>query len=161
MNKNVNYIHGSAAEQLQNDISQESLLLKSRKKKKSNNKVKLKAVCAVALVFAFGMTAMYRYAALTELNYSINSTYREYNELKKENSRLRMEVDSSMDLRKLQDLAETRLQMKKPDEFQTIHLAVPKSDITIVAEQYSDKNEEISRFGAIINKLGALTGIIF
>ena len=159
--KSGNYVHGSAAEKLQADIYKNNSVLNAKKKQKSYFKIKIRAVFPVILIFIFGFAAMYRYAALTELNYSINSTKREYNEMKKENSRLRMEIDSSMDLKKVQELAESKLGMHKPDMFQTIYLAVPKSDFTKVAEQYAVKNESNGSLEKVFNKIGELTKILF
>lgn len=161
MVKTGKYVHGTAAEQLEYDVYQENNVLKQKKKQRSYHKVKAKACLCIMIVFAFGFAAMYRYAVITQLSYDISKTNKTLNELKKENSRITVEIDKSMDLSKVREIAENKLGMIKPDRFQTINVAVPKSDYTKVSEEYLLDKESGSAFSVVLEKLEKFTRLLY
>lgn len=161
MKKAANYVHGTAAEKIQYDVYQENKVLKAKKTQKSYHAVKAKAVVAIMVVFALGATTMYRYAMITDLNYQISKSNEVYNNLKKENSRLKVEVDKSINLQKIKEVAESRLGMQKPDRYQNVQISVPKSDYTKVAQEYIKENESESKLSTILNKLQKFTRLLY
>lgn len=161
MVKTGNYVYGTAAEKIQYDIYQENTVLKAKQKRRSYHVVKAKAVLAVMIVFALGATTMYRYAIITQLNYDISKSNKGYNELKKENTRLRVEIDKGMDLQKIQETAVNRLGMQKPDKYQTVHINVPKSDYTKVSQEYAKEKQVENTLQAVLDKLEKLTRLLY
>jgi len=144
---NGNYIQGTAARKIEYDVYEENKVLKQKKQAKSDNKVKFRYVLYTLAIFASCFLLVYRYAIITDLNYRINDTYKKYNELRNENSRMAVEIGKEMSLSKIKEIAENRLGMQKPDRYQMVQIRVPKTDFTVVADSY--KNTEKAGSGAL------------
>ena len=152
------YVHGTAAPKIQYDVYEENKVLKQKKAYRVNKRVKLKAVFTILLVFSLCFTLTYRYALLTEMNYKISKTNRQYNELRDENARLKVDIEKSIDLVKIKELAETRLGMQKPDRNQVVYVRVPKNDFTIVTEEY--KNTEKTGEGTLSSLVSGMSKFV-
>jgi cell division protein FtsL len=144
------YIYGTAAKKIEYDVYEENKVLKRKKQAKSNYKVQVKTVLCVVAIFAASLVLMYRYAVITDLNYRINDTYKKYNDLRNENSRLSVEIGKDMSLSKVKEVAENRLGMQKPNKYQIVHVRVPKKDVTIVAENYKDYKDVTANTGGAL-----------
>ena len=161
------YVFGTAAKKLEDDIDvydvyKENKVLKNKKIERLNNKVKLKIVFCVAVVFVLCFGVIFRYAQITELNYNINKSNKSYNELKNENSRLRVDIEKSTDLQKIREMAETKLGMQKPDRFQVVYVNVPKSDFTKASSTDHEENTVgTSSFTAMLSKARKLTHWVY
>lgn len=155
-------MHGTAAEKLTYDVYEENKVLSAKRKQRSNNKVKFRAVCTVLFVFTLGIIVIYRYALLTELNYNIGKQTRIYNDIKNGNIQLKAEIQNGMDLNKVREIAENKLGMQKPDKYQIVYIRVPKTDVTKVAEANNSagtpNNGIISMF---MDKAGKITGMLY
>jgi cell division protein FtsL len=160
--KGKSYIYGTAAEKLEYDVYEENKVLKAKKVQKTQNKVKLKMVFNILIVFILFFGVMYRYALITELNYKINKTNISYNEIKNENARTKVEVEKQMDLQKIKETAEKKLGMQKPDKFQVVYVNVPKSDYTVVADNVKeDSGVKNNLFLGILNKVEEFTHLLY
>ncbi len=157
LQKDYDYVHGSTARQLQYDVYEENTVLKEKKRYKNNRKIKFKLVLSILAVFVAGLTVVYRFAAITELSYQINQSEKTYNELRNENSILKVQVETLTDLTDIREKAETRLGMQKPDKSQVVYIQVPRSDYTVVMNTQSG-TEEIggSTLKLFINKAASL-----
>lgn len=144
--KEKNYVYGTAAPKIEYDVYTENKVLKAKKKQRANNKVKLKAVFTIMVCFGAFFYIMYMYAQITEVNYKLNKQNKQYTEIKNENIRLKLDIERSLDLNTVKEVAETRLNMQKPDKSQIVYLKVPKSDITKVAAR---DNSGINGEGAV------------
>lgn len=157
-----NYVYGTAARKLEYDVYEENRVLKEKKKARSNNKTRLKAVCSILFVFACCLLIMYRYAVITELGYSVNKLDRVYNELKNENSHLRLALERDTDLDNIKKVAEERLGMQKPDRYQIVYINVSRSDFTSLAEGYKSSgggNENM--LAALMEKVGRFIRLLY
>lgn len=154
MIKNGNYVYGTAAEKIEYDVYTENRVLKAKKKQKSYMVQKTKAVLCLMTVFMLGTLVMYRYALITKTNFDINKQTKAYNDLVKENDRLKIKIDQSMDLQKIKEVAEAKLGMQKPEKYQINYIAVNKSDVTKISEEYSGKVSQNSVLKKIIGLLG-------
>jgi cell division protein FtsL len=160
--KGKSYIYGATAEKLEYDVYEENKVLKAKKTEKTQNKVKLKMVFNILIVFVLIFSVMYRYALITELNYKINKTNISYNEIKNENSRLKVDVEKQMDLQKIKEIAEKKLGMQKPDKYQIEYVNVPKSDYTRVADAAKiDSGVKSNLFLGILNKVEEFTHLLY
>lgn len=156
------YVNGTAAKKLEYDVYKENKVLKAKKKAKLDNKVKLKTVGYVMAIFAVGFILMYRYALITEINYNLNKLERQCNEIKNENSRLKVAVETETDLVKVKQLAEQRLSMQEPDMHQIFYVNIPKNDYTAVAESYSNLGKSNkSMFAMLLDKVGKFTRLLY
>ncbi len=133
------YVHGTAAEKLDYDVYQENKVLRKKRIQRSNSKAKFKFVCTILLAFSMLFVIMYRYAAITELNYNVYKLNKQYTDIKNENSSIRVSIEKQLDLDNIRQIAESRLGMQKPDKFQVAYVKVEKHDYTRVADQYKGR----------------------
>lgn len=163
LQKSKTYVYGNTAKKIEYNVYEENRVLKEKKRYKSQRKVRLKAIGVILLLFVACMTVMYRYALITELNYSYSKMEEQYNELRRKNSILEVDIEKQTDLSKIREIAEERLNMQKPDRSQMVFVRVPKTDYTIVAEPYksidrtkTDKNmfaillDKVSKFAKML-----------
>lgn len=156
------YIHGTAARKLEYDVYEENKVLSEKKKQRVNNKVKIRVVAAFLLVFSLCGLVMYRYALITDLNYQINSRMNEYNELKKENTRLKVKIESELDLQKIKQIAEENLGMQQPDKYQYTYVNVPKSDFITASSEINDEGENSDNFfNTLLSKVDKLARFLY
>jgi cell division protein FtsL len=157
------YVYGSTAQKLEYNVYEENELLKAKKRFKSNSKIKRKAVLIVAVIFAACIVIMYRYALITEMNYNISNMEKTYNELRNENSRLKISIEKDMDLERVRKIAAEKLEMQEPDRYQVVHIYVPKNDFTTVAEDYrKDKqNTSDNMFAVLLDKVSKFIRLFY
>lgn len=77
---------------------------------------------SVAAVFFASVVLVYRYVLITELNLEANNLKSQYSALVSENESIQNKIDSAVDLKKLQEIATSRLGMVKPQADQIIHI---------------------------------------
>lgn len=156
--KDYDYVQGSTAKQLRYDVYENNTVLKAKKRYKNNRKIKLKLVLSILAVLIAGLTVMYRFTAITQLSYSINKSENLYNELRNENSILKVQIETETDLGEIKEIAETRLGMQKPDKSQIVYIKVPRNDYTVVMKT---QDEAVGNNGNILKVLiNKLTGLV-
>ncbi len=128
-----NYVYGSAAPKIEYDVYEENKVLKAKKKRRANNKVKVKLVFAVFVLFTAFLSVILMYAEITEVNYELNKMNKYYNDKKNANIQLRLEIQKNLDLNRIKEIALTRLDMQEPDKYQIVYVRVPKKDVMKVA----------------------------
>ncbi len=157
-----NYIQGTAARKLEYDVYEENKVLSEKKKQRVNNKVKVKVVFAFLIVFSLCGLVMYRYALITDLNYKINTRMNEYTEIRNENTRLMVKIESELDLQKVKQIAEENLGMQQPDKYQLTYVSVPKSDFTTASEEIKDESKTVGNFfDTLLSKVDELTRFLY
>lgn len=157
-----NYVDGTAAVKLEYDVYSENKVLSEKKRNKARNKEKLKTVAITVAIFALGLVLMYRYALITDMSYKVNKADNEYNKIKNENSRLRVEIEKEIDLSNIKRLAEEKLNMQKPDKYQIVYLRVPKSDYTIVNSVYKmDEKQGNSMFASLFDRVSKFIQLLY
>lgn len=143
-NSGNNYVHGTAARQLEFAEKQEYKNQLKLNKRKKFTLLKARILLYMMVTFVLVVVVMYRYTMLTELNYSISKYNGEYTALKNENIRIRANMEKQMDLNKIRQIAEQRLGMQKPDGYQIVYLRMPKSDFTVQGDQVTEnKGKEV------------------
>lgn len=160
--RDKNYIQGTAARKLEYDVYEENKVLKQKKKQRVNNKLKVKVVFAFVVLFVLSGLVMYRYALITDLNYKINSKMNALTEIKNENTRLAVKIEQELDLQKIQKFAEENLGMQKPDKSQCTFVKVPRSDFTTASINNEGTNKSNnSIFGSLLSKVDKLTEFLY
>ncbi len=156
---NSKYVYGSAAEKIKHvspDISnensryydpyEENAVLKSKKIARNNAKLKKRIVVNIFLIFGMCAIIMLRYAQISQMNYDNNKLSKEYVALQNDNAREAIEILNAMDLNKIRDVAEKKLNMHKPDKSQIVYISVPKQDVTLLAAKEESKFIVIVKF---------------
>ena len=152
--KRNNYVYGTAAEKIEYDVYEHNEVLKEKKKYRANRLIKVKMVVGILLLFSLGLIVMYRYALIAEINFKISSKEKQYEELKNENSRLKVAIENETNLSKITQVAQNELGMQKPDKYQIVYIEVPKTSFTVTSEQYKDNDGKASTFLAeLVNKI--------
>jgi len=152
--KRNNYVYGTAAEKIEYDVYEHNEVLKEKKKYRANRLIKVKMVVGILLLFSLGLIVMYRYALIAEINFKISSKEKQYEELKNENSRLKVAIENETNLSKITQVAQNELGMQKPDKYQIVYIEVPKTSFTVTSEQYKDNAGKASTFLAeLVNKI--------
>lgn len=155
--KDYEYMHGSAARELDYDVYAENKVLKAKKQYKNNRKAKFKLVISILAVLVAGLAVVCRFALITQISYNINENEKHYNELRNENSRIRVQVEQETDLTSIRQLAESRLEMQMPDKSQIVYINVEKNDHTVVINTEDEEAEgNANMFSAFISKFAGL-----
>jgi cell division protein FtsL len=150
--KDYEYVHGSAARQLEYDVYEENQVLKAKKRYKSNRKIKLRMVVAIIAVFAAGLAVMCRYAIITKMTYELNQLEKDYDKMRNENSVLKVQIETKTDLNEVKETAENRLGMQMPDKSQIIYIKVPRNDYTVVMTPKTQAGNNENMADTLINK---------
>lgn len=156
-----NYINGTAAEKIEYDVYENNKVLREKKKYKTNSKMKLKAVFLCLIVFGACFLLMYRYAIITQMNNNIIEYEKNLARLQKENSLLRVEIEKALDIDQIQQIAENRLGMQKPDRSQIVYMNIQKSDSTVVLNTDDKTGSSGSFFASIAQKMGKFIRLLY
>ncbi len=152
MSKKINYVYGSAAPNLQPEINtsqysennyqveaNEKLTLSKKiernKERVQNSNYKAALLVATLLAFLMCFSIIYRYARITELNYMQADYEAQYNDIRNDNSRLLIEIQEGLELEKIEAYATSVLGMHKPDQYQKIEIAVPKTSYAVTMKE--------------------------
>lgn len=156
MIKSGQYVQGATAEKIEYDVYEENKVLKTKKRQKSYVAVKFKAVCCLMAIFALGSFVMYRYATITQMNYTLTKQTKVYNSLVNENAILNVQIEQAMDLQNVRNVAENTLGMQKPEKYQINYVSVSKNDYTKVATEYAGEKYSSSIVAWFQNILGLI-----
>lgn len=157
-----NYIQGTAARKLEYDVYEENKVLSEKKKRRVNNKLKVKVVFAFMVMFSLCGLVMYRYALITDINYKINTRMNEYTEIKNENTRIKVKIERELDLQKVREYAEENLGMQKPDKSQYTFVKVPRNDFSTASSEIKGEGKNDGNiFEALLSKVDRFTGFLY
>lgn len=159
--KDNNYVSGTAARKLEYDVYEQNSVLKAKKQYKNNKMAKFRLVLSILAVFVAALVVVYRFALITQMSYNINKSEKIYNTIRNENSLMRMQVEKNTDLTRIKELAETKLGMQIPDKSQIVYIRVPKNDYTVVLNSDAEaKDMKGNVFASIINKVTGFINLI-
>ena len=142
-----NYVYGSLAEKVNYDPYEDNAILKSKKIARDNKKLKVRIILNINLVITMFIVVMIRYAQISKMNYESNVLKSEYTRIQNENQLLSIDIQNAMDLKNIRQIAETKLDMHKPDKSQIVYVSIPKKDVTITA------NKEQSKLTVLFNSI--------
>jgi len=148
MNKRAynSYNYGSTARKLtypegSEPSSHQKLINNNKSLTQKRAKAKFKVVMLVFGVFLCCLSIIYRYAMITHLNYEADNLTAQYNKIKNENLKLKIQINHDTDLAKIKQIAEEKFSMQAPDQRQIVYVRVPKNDFTKVASAYEYSSE--------------------
>lgn len=135
MSKRYDYVYGSAAPKLNEQPYQPKRQVTRRKntpvpKKQIRPEAEpfptARIVICILIAFAAVSVIIYRYSAITEMNFSLAALNKEYESLKDSNRKLEVSINTKINQENIRKIAEERLNMKMPDSYQKIPVKVPK-----------------------------------
>jgi cell division protein FtsL len=130
-------------------------------KVKSKTKVKkiskLKMILSVLICFSIAFGIMLRYVAITEANNKVSSYKRQLSQLQRANEQMQVELDRSIDLKKVEEIAKSKLGMRRPEKYQMVYVELKKNDY---AEIVNEQAHDSGRHGNFANILGVIHNVL-
>ncbi len=164
MDRKNSYIYGSAVPDLvqraEQPIEQQRIERKEaiRPIPQKSNIPKAKLVFAMLFIVCVCFVILYRFCAITELNSQMGALNRQFSELRDENRMLNVDIETSIDLTRVKQVAETKLNMHTPERHQMVLVSVPKSNYSVVLDHEYIENtvKKSSLMEKIINTAKAI-----
>ena len=164
MDRKHSYVYGSAAPNIAHRAEQPLEQQRIERKQttppvpKKSNIPKAKLVFALLFVASVCFVILYRFCVITELNSRMGALNEQYNRLRDENRMLNVEIETSIDLNRIKEIAETKLNMHTPERYQMVLVSVPKSNYSVVLDyDYIDNTtQKSSLMEKIINTTKAI-----
>ncbi|MGE4283691.1 MAG: hypothetical protein AB7G87_08215 [Clostridia bacterium] len=117
---------------------------------------KLKTISGIFICFAIAFCILLRYVSITEASNKIDGYKRQLSDIQRVNEQMQVEIDRSIDLKKVEEIARTKLEMRKPEKYQIVYVKLDRSDYAEIVELQEHKlqNRNITRIvNAISNVL--------
>ncbi len=165
MEKRTGYMYGSTAPKLPERFEQPVERQKIRKKESvaakpvRSNIPKAKMITFIILMVAISFVILYRFSALAELNYSMGTLNEELSQLRDENRMLEVDIGTSINLERVKEIAQTRLNMHKPESYQIVLVSVPKNNYSVVVDQ-AYINETTNKTSLMDNLINAVKAVL-
>lgn len=96
-----------------------------RKRSQQRKTRKLKKGHYILLLVFIGITILFilsRFATITEKQYKVEKLRKEIETMEAENERLRVEIANLKSMSRIEKIAQSKLNMKKPNSYQIIYL---------------------------------------
>lgn len=132
---------------IEKKVQEQKKLNKSKLKADSVRKHKTIGICAVILALCAGFMIS-RNVAVYEGKNKVEQLQHELNELKEYSSQKTFELDQSLDLEGIEKTARTKLNMVRPEKYQTVYVNIKQEDVTeVTADQVEGINGLFGIFG--------------
>lgn len=164
MDRKNSYVYGSAApnmaQRAEQPLEQQRIERKQTIRPTPQKSSIPKARLVFAMLFVVGVcfVILYRFCAITELNSRMGALNEQYNQLRDEKRMLNVEIETSIDLNRVKEIAETKLNMHTPERYQMVLVSVPKSNYSVVLDyEYIDNSaQKTSLMEKVINTVKAI-----
>ncbi len=102
-------------------------------------KLRMRTIAAILAVFAVACTILYRNVAIIEASTEAQQLEEKLTTLQAANTKLNYELKKEVDLKKVEEIATTKLGMKRPDKHQTVYVDVTQKNYAEVKNSTADK----------------------
>ena len=118
---------------------------------KEQKKQRKRITMLIVIVFAVFLTVSYRNSQINERFSEVQNLKKELSSIQKENEQLKVNIENSLNLKYIEQMAKEKLGMQKLTNRDTVYINLPKKDYT---ESASEKVVvEENWFEKIINKI--------
>lgn len=124
-------------------VEKKQIVLTEIKKKKEDKKVKRSVIVNVMVLVALGLTVAFRYASVTQINYENHKLQQEYEQLNATMENMQVDIESSMSIAEIANIAEKKLGMHKPLSYQIEYVNVETIDQTEYENTEFTKEENL------------------
>ncbi len=131
-------------ETLVNDIKKNS--------KKRKNSGLFAFMCAVYIV-AIIASLLFKTVEINEQKIELNNLKSDYNELCAYNKKLEVDINSKIDLRKVEEIAIAQLDMNQPKKSQIVYINTEPKDYGVVFDEQSGNPDSSSILASLIRSL--------
>ena len=95
------------------------------------------------MLVALGLTVAFRYASVTQINYENHKLQQEYEQLNATMENMQVDIESSMSIAEIANIAEKKLGMHKPLSYQIEYVNVETIDQTEYENTEFTKEENL------------------
>lgn len=143
-------------------IKKTEVVLREIKKKNEDKKIKRSIITHIAVLVFLGLTVAFRYASVTQINYENHKLQKEYKQLNAIAENMEVDIESSMSITEIANIAENKLGMHKPFSYQIKYINVETPDQTehINTNFTKEENEKLTLYQRIKNELKLFFGLI-
>lgn len=130
-----NYVYGNVAYDIQPEIKHEK---KPVKRKKANNKVKLKlkVVGSIMVVAFISLLTLTRFASMIRLTYDIREVKSDIKKVQEENENTKVQIARMSSIKGIEETAVNKLGMVIPDKGQIVYMEV--EPLTALTEEHEE-----------------------
>lgn len=129
----------------ENKVNEHKRNIKAKKKEKTAANFRIVAI-SLAIMTVCAMFMISRNVAAYESKRNVESLQKELNELQEYLSQKTFELDKSIDLETVEEIAKTKLNMVRPEKYQTVYVNIKQDDVTEIT---ASETEGIKRFFGI------------
>ena len=145
----------------EHEVSRGNPVLREIRQKKQHRKAKNGILIKVSVLLALGLIIGVRFASITEINYRNQALQKQLDTVSSEVQKKQVDLDMSMSLTELAEIAETRLGMQKPQQYQIKYVDVDVIDQTEVADaELTGTVSETAWYKQIWNSIMKFLGIV-
>ena len=129
---------------------------KKNQEKIRQNEIKLaKTNFAILIVICLGciLLVMYRNVKIRESFAGVQDLSKSVSLLEKENSQIKVNIQNSLNLNNIEDIAETTLGMQKLSSKQTVYINLDTKNYTEISQKSITKENKTSVIKKVINKI--------
>ncbi len=149
------------APEVEAEEEMDSAVIRAIRTKQKRRKIKMGLLVKFMLVFALGLLVVFRYASITEMGYKVSNAKSEYQNLTADNERLTAQIESSMNLDELSDLAKEKFDMQRPQTYQMVVLNIKPADQTEIYEtELQEVTEDKAWYEKIYDGIREFLGLI-
>ena len=99
----------------------------------------------------FAFSVLCRGVMITDKASELDSLKKELSDVKAKNQELQMEIDKSLDLNRIEQLASEKLNMRRPEKYQIVYINLDRVDYVEKAE--GSKSGAVSHASKLFNNI--------
>lgn len=106
---------------------------------------KARIVMVIMAMFALCFLIVYRYSILSDMNFKLGRLTSEYDGLRETNRLLKVDIESTINLAAVREIAVSRFGMHEPGQSQIVSVNVPKTGYSVVEDSsYIEETESLN-----------------
>lgn len=125
----------------------------------SINKGKVMLSIAISLAIAF--TILWRYTMIIEANNQVKNLQDELSRLERITEQVKVELDSSIDLERIERIAREELGMRRPENYQIVYVDINTSDYAQVLGNTPKPNTTHNLLAIIFNRINKVLAYLY
>ena len=139
---NSYYSYGSSAFNLEvmEKMHKEQSINANRKKQIANKKSQQTVLSIIAIAFILAFVVLYRNALIIQKSDAADKLQAQLTHLQSQNAQTEMKLKEKINLQYVEEMATTKLGMKRPDKYQTVYVNVVQNDYAEISDEYKTKS---------------------
>ena len=136
------YSYGSSAHDLDalERMHEEQSKKAKKKKQLAHKKNQRRVLSIIAITFVLAFLVLYRNALIIQKSDTTDKLQAELTHLQSQNAESEMKLKEKINLQYVEEMATTKLGMKRPDKYQTVYVNVVQNDYAEISDEYKNKN---------------------